>query len=170
VNSRFYGITWFKGLIQLIQFFFFFFISFFLHVGFFSLFFFFLINLFNYHIFMTRPYSQTHIQYSWVWCCSQAHLNLGHASLMLLLILLILLLGQALQPNPRLLGIALQKNPKLLNLSFFWYFLCKKKNNNPWHRAGHVTSTQPKTCAIKLIMKDIFKWLKYNYFFSKIIL
>jgi hypothetical protein len=68
---------------------------------------------------MTRPYSQTHIQYSWVWCCSQAHLNLGHASLMLLLILLILLLGQALQPNPRLLGIALQKNPKLLNLSFF---------------------------------------------------
>jgi len=73
---------------------------------------------------MTRPYSQTHIQYSWVRCCSQAHLNLDHASLMLLLILL---LGQALQSNPRFLGIALQKNLTLLNLCFFIYFLCKKK-------------------------------------------
>jgi hypothetical protein len=26
---------------------------------------------------MTRPYSQTHIQYSWVRCYSQTHLNLG---------------------------------------------------------------------------------------------
>ena len=81
----FYGLTWFEGLIQLIQIFFsslvFFFLLVFLSV------FFFLINLFNYHTFMTRPYSQTHIQYSWVRCCSQAHLSLGHASLMLLLIL-----------------------------------------------------------------------------------
>ena len=72
---------------------------------------------------MTRPYSQTHIQYSWARSCSHAHLNLDHASLILLLILLILLLGQALQPNPRLLGIALQKNPKILNLNFFLYLL-----------------------------------------------
>jgi hypothetical protein len=87
---------------------------------------------------MTRPYSQTHIQYSWVRCCSQTRLNLGHASLMLLLILLILLLGQTLQPNPRLLGITLQKNLTLLNLSFFFIFFMQKKD--PRHRAGHVTS------------------------------
>jgi hypothetical protein len=38
---------------------------------------------------------------------------------MLLLILEILLLGQAMQPNPRLLGIALQKNLTLLDLGLF---------------------------------------------------
>ena len=77
------GLTWFGGLTQLIQIFFlFFFISFF-----FLLVFFFLINLFNYYTFMIRPCSQTHIQGYWVWYCSQTHLNLGHASLMLLLIL-----------------------------------------------------------------------------------
>ena len=27
--------------------------------------------LFSYHSFMTRPCNQTHIQGSWVWCCSQ---------------------------------------------------------------------------------------------------
>ena len=58
--------------------------------------------------------------------CSQTHLDLGHASLMLLLILLILFLDQALQPNPKLLGITLQKDLTLLNLSFFIYFLYKK--------------------------------------------
>jgi hypothetical protein len=58
--------------------------------------------LYSYHTFMTRPCSQTHIQGSWVWCCSeiqgswawlcsQTHLNLGHANLILLLILKILL-------------------------------------------------------------------------------
>jgi len=79
---RFDGLTWFEGLSQLIQkkkFV----INFFLPFGFF----FFLINLFNYHTFITRPCSQTHIQDYWVWYCSQTHLNLGHASLMLLLIL-----------------------------------------------------------------------------------
>jgi len=74
-------LTWFKELTQLIDFFIF------LHVGFFFYVFFFLLNLFNYHTFMIRPYSQTHIQGYWVWYCSQTHLNLGHASLMLLLIL-----------------------------------------------------------------------------------
>ena len=76
------------------DFFFFFFINFFFPFGFF------LINLFNYHTFMTRPCSQIHIQDYWVWYCSQihiqdywvwycsqTHLNLGHASLILLLIL-----------------------------------------------------------------------------------
>ena len=56
-------------------------------IFFFLLVFFFLINLFNYHTFMTRPCSQTHIQDYWVWYCSHTYLNLGHASLMLLLIL-----------------------------------------------------------------------------------
>jgi len=68
---------------------------------------------------MTQSCSQTYIQDYWVWYCNQTHLNLGHASLMLLLILSILLLGQTLQPHPKLLGIALQKNLILLNLNFF---------------------------------------------------
>ena len=64
---------------------------------------------------MTQPYSQTHIQYSWVWYCNQTHLNLGNSSLMLLLILYILLLSQVLQLNLRFLDIAFQKNLKFLN-------------------------------------------------------
>jgi hypothetical protein len=60
---------------------------FFLPFGFFFFVFFFLINLFNYHTFMTRPCSHTHIQDYYVWYCSQTHLHLGHASIMLLLIL-----------------------------------------------------------------------------------
>jgi len=63
----------------------FFFISYFFYVGFF--FYVFLFNLFNYHIFIIRPYSQIRIQDYWVWYCSQTHLNLGDARLMLLLIL-----------------------------------------------------------------------------------
>ena len=65
---------------------------------------------------MTQPCSLTHIQGYWVWYCNQTHLNLSHASLMLLLILL---LGQVLQSNSKLLGIALQKDVTLLDLSFF---------------------------------------------------
>jgi hypothetical protein len=49
--------------------------------------FFILINLFNYYTFMTQSCSQTHIQDYRVWYCTHTHLNLGHASLMLLLIL-----------------------------------------------------------------------------------
>jgi ABC-type multidrug transport system permease subunit len=52
-------LTWFEELTQLIHIFFFFFISFF-PVGFF------LTNLLNYHIFMTQPCSQTHVQCYWV--------------------------------------------------------------------------------------------------------
>jgi hypothetical protein len=86
------GLTWFEELITFTTqnqtlIFFFFFISYFLHVDFFFYVFLFLLNLFNYYNFMIRPCSQTHIQGYWVWYCSQTHLNLGHASLMLLLIL-----------------------------------------------------------------------------------
>jgi len=56
-NPRFDGLTWFERLTQLIQILFFFFISFFFLLVFFFVF---LINLFNYHTFMTRPCSQTH--------------------------------------------------------------------------------------------------------------
>jgi hypothetical protein len=89
--------------------------------------FFFLINLFNYHTLMTRPYSQTHIQGSWVWCCSQTHLNLSNVSLILLLILIILFLDQALQLDLKLFGISLQKDLTLLDLSLFDIFDAKKK-------------------------------------------
>jgi len=61
---------------------------------------------------------------------------LGHAILMLLLILL---LGQALQPHPRLLGIALQKDLILLDLTFFFYIFYAK-TIDPRHHAGYVTS------------------------------
>jgi len=61
-------------------------VFFFLLVFFFV--FFFLVNLFNYHTFMTWSCSQTHIQGSWIWCYSQTHLNLSHVSLILLLLLL----------------------------------------------------------------------------------
>jgi hypothetical protein len=81
------GLTWFEELTQLIQIFFSFSsLVIFLMLVFFYIFFF-LLNLFNYHTFMIRPCSQTHIQDYWIWYCSQTHLNLGHASLMLLLIL-----------------------------------------------------------------------------------
>jgi len=71
---------------------------------------------------MTRPYNQTYIQYFLVRCCSQAQLNLDHASLMLLLILF---LNQVLQLNPRLLGITLKKKkPKTFKFNFLYiYFL-----------------------------------------------
>jgi len=49
---------------------------------------------------MTRSYSQTHIQYSWVRCYSQTHLNF--------------------------LGITLQKNSRFLNFYFFNIFYAKK--------------------------------------------
>jgi hypothetical protein len=38
-----------------------------------------------------------------------------------------LILGQVLQPNPRLLGIVLQKNITLLDLNFFLIFFMQKK-------------------------------------------
>jgi hypothetical protein len=51
-------------------FFLFFFFSFQL-IFFFLIFFNINFFLFSYHSFMTRPCNQTHIQGSWVWCCSQ---------------------------------------------------------------------------------------------------
>jgi len=80
MNLKFDGLTWFEGLTQLIQIFFF--ISFFFMFVFFICFF--LINLFNYHTFMTWPYNQTHIQGSWIRCCNQTYLNLSHVSFILL--------------------------------------------------------------------------------------
>jgi len=69
------NLIWRVNLIDSIFFSFFSLVFFFLLV--FSLFFFFLINLFNYHIFITRPCNQTYIKCYWVWYCSQTHLNLS---------------------------------------------------------------------------------------------
>jgi hypothetical protein len=123
----FVGLTWFERLTQLIQIFSFSSLVFFFMLVFLLCFLFFLINLFNYHTFMTQPCSQTNVQGSWVWCCSQSHLNLSHVSLILLLILQILLLGQVLQLDPRLLGIFLQKDLILLDLNLLYIFYARKK-------------------------------------------
>ena len=121
-DPRFDVLTWFEGLTQLIQFFF-------LHISFFL----FLINLFNYHALMTRPYNQTHIQYFWIWCCNQDSFKLKSCKFNIIINIINITLGSSIAAKPMTFRYNFAEKPNIFKFYFIFNIFYVKKNYPSHH-------------------------------------
>ena len=82
---------------------------------------------------MTRPYSQTHIQYSWVRCYNS--LKLGSCKFNFIINIINITLRSGVAAKPKILGYNFAEKPMIFKFLFFLIFFMQKKND-PRHRAG----------------------------------